>query len=54
METNLSKKTGSREEVYKCIASHTAGGLCKSDIIEKQHNGKTIYISKKISEKILI
>ena len=46
------KKTGSREEVYKCIASHTAGGLCKNDIIEKHHNGKTIYISKKISEKM--
>ena len=46
------KKTGSREEVYKSIASHTAGGLYKNDIIEKQHNGKTIYISKKISEKM--
>ena len=46
------KKTGSREEVYKSIATHTAGGLYKDDIIEKQHNGKTIYISKKISEKM--
>lgn len=52
METTLFKTIGSREEVYKGIASHTSGGLCKSDIIEKLHNGKTIYISKKISEKM--
>jgi hypothetical protein len=52
IETNTTKKIGTREEVYKCIASQTAGGLCKSDIIEKKHNGKTIYISKKISEKM--
>ena len=53
IDTNTNtKKTGSREEVYKSIATHTAGGLYKDDIIEKQHNGKTIYISKKISEKM--
>ena len=46
------KKTGSREEVYKCLALKTAGGLCKNDIIEKQYNGKLIYISKKISDKM--
>lgn len=52
METTLSKTIGTREEVYKCIASHTSGGLYKSDIIEKLHNGKTIYVSKKISDKM--
>ena len=46
------KKIGTREEVYKLIAARTAGGLCKSDIIEKNFNGKLIYISKKISEKM--
>ena len=52
IETNTTKKIGTREEVYKCIASQTAGGLCKSDIIEKNFNGKLIYISKKISDKM--
>lgn len=47
-----SKKIGTREEVYKCLALKTAGGLCKSDIIEKQYNGKLIYVSKKISDKM--
>jgi hypothetical protein len=49
---NLSKKIGTREEVYKGIASRTAGGLTNTDIIEKTFNGKLIYISKKISEKM--
>ena len=48
----LSKKIGTREEVYKGIASRTAGGLTNTDIIEKNFNGKLIYISKKISEKM--
>jgi hypothetical protein len=48
----ITKKIGNREEVYKCIALYTAGGLYKDDIIEKQHNGKNIYISRKISEKM--
>ena len=47
-----SKKIGTREEVYKLIAKRTNGGLLKSDIIEKNTNGKLIYISKKISEKM--
>ena len=46
------KKIGTREEVYKSIAQRTNGGLLKSDIIEKNNNGKLIYISKKISEKM--
>ena len=47
-----SKKIGTREEVYKLIAKRTNGGLFKCDIIEKNTNGKFIYISKKISEKM--
>ena len=50
--TNTVKKIGTREEVYKGVASRTAGGLTKTDIIEKNFNGKLIYISKKISEKM--
>ena len=52
MENSCIKKLGTREEVYKSKASRTAGGLCKEDIIEKLFNGKLIYISKKISEKM--
>ena len=55
METtinNTGKKVGTREDVYKGIASRTAGGLTKNDIIEKNFNGKLIYISKKISDKM--
>ena len=52
INTNTFKKIGTREEVYKGIASRTAGGLTKNDIIEKNFNGKLIYISKKISEKM--
>jgi len=51
METKI-KVVGTREEVYKCLASRTAGGLQKNDIIEKQTGNKTIYISKKLSEKM--
>jgi len=54
MDMDLCKKIGTREEVYKGLASRTAGGLCNSDIIEKNFNGKLIYISKKISEKMKI
>ena len=49
---NCIKKIGTREEVYKCIASKTVGGLCKFDILEKNYNGKIIYISRKLSEKM--
>jgi len=46
------KKVGTREEVFKGMALRTAGGLIKNDIIEKQFNNKTLYISKKLSEKM--
>jgi len=49
---NTIKKVGTREDVYKGLASRTAGGLTKNDIIEKNFNGKLIYISKKISDKM--
>lgn len=49
---NKIKKVGTREEVFKGIALRTAGGLIKNDIIEKQFNNKTLYISKKLSEKM--
>jgi len=51
METKI-KIIGTREEVYKSIASRTAGGLQKNDIIEKKIGNKIMYISKKISEKM--
>ena len=54
MDIDLCKKIGTREEVYKGLASRTAGGLCNCDIIEKNFNGKLIYISKKISDKMKI
>ena len=47
-----SKNIGTREEVYKLIAKRTNGGLLKCDIIEKNNNGKLLYISKKISDKM--
>ena len=46
------KVVGTREEVYKCHAQKTIGGLTKIDIIEKCNNGKTSYISKKLSDKM--
>ena len=33
------KVVGTREEVYKCHAQKTIGGLTKIDIIEKCNNG---------------
>ena len=51
ISTNI-KKIGNREEVYKGLAYRTAGGLTNTDIIEKNFNGKLIYISKKISENM--
>ena len=51
METKI-KIVGTREEVYKGIATRTAGGLQKNDIIEKKIGNKIMYISKKISEKM--
>ena len=52
MDTSKNKKYGTREDVYKCIATHTAGGLTKNDIIEKKNGQHTIYISKKLSDKM--
>ena len=48
-----SKKVGTREEVYKGIALRTAGCLKKDDIIEKRIGNRIIYISKKLSEKMI-
>jgi hypothetical protein len=50
MEPNKKvKKIGTREEVYIGKALQTSGGLKKDDIFEKISNGKTIYVSKKLS-----
>jgi len=46
------KKVGTREEVFKGIATRTAGGLKREDIIEKQFGTKILYISKKLSDKM--
>lgn len=46
------KKVGTREEVYKKIALRTAGGLKYDDIIVKTCGSKTLYVSKKLSEKM--
>ena len=46
------KTVGTREEVYKGIAQRTAGSLKKDDIIEKVFGNRTLYISKKISNKM--
>ena len=48
------KKIGTREDVYKGNALRTGGGLKKEDIIEKCIGLKTIYISKKLSDKMKI
>ena len=52
MENSKIKTVGPREEVYKGLASRTAGNLQKNDIIEKIIGNRKLYISKKISEKI--
>ena len=49
---NTIKIIGTREEVYKSQAQKTIGGLTKPDILEKCNNGKTTYISKKLSDKM--
>jgi hypothetical protein len=46
------KRIGTREEVFKGIATRTAGGLKREDIIEKQFGTKILYISKKLSDKM--
>lgn len=52
MDTSKTKKVGTREEVYNNNAVRTAGGLKKDDIIEKKMGNRSIYISKKLSEKM--
>lgn len=51
MESHNSR-IGTREQVFKGLATRTAGGLTKNDIIEKKIGNKIIYISKKLSEKM--
>ena len=46
------KKVGTREEVFKGLAARTAGGLKRDDIIEKQFGTRTLYISKRLSDKM--
>jgi len=48
----VTKRIGTREEVFKGLASRTAGGLKKDDIIEKQFGSRKMYISKKLSDKM--
>lgn len=52
MDTARIKKIGTREEVFKGLAIRTAGGLSKTDIIEKQFGTRILYISKKLSDKM--
>ena len=52
MESSVNKRIGTRQEVYKGLATRTAGGLKKDDIIEKQFGSRAIYISKKLSDKM--
>lgn len=52
MDSSANKRIGTREEVFKGLATRTAGGLKKDDIIEKQFGSKAIYISKKLSDKM--
>jgi hypothetical protein len=51
---NKIKRIGTREDVYKGLAIHTAGGLKKEDIIEKKIGSKILYISKKLSDKMKV
>jgi hypothetical protein len=46
------KRVGTREDVYKGLALRTAGGLKREDIIPKQFGTKTLYISKKLSDRM--
>lgn len=46
------KRNGTREEVFKGLAVRTAGGLKKDDIIAKQFGTKTLYISKRLSDRM--
>jgi hypothetical protein len=46
------KRLGTREEVFKGLASRTAGGLKKDDIIAKEFGHRTLYISKRLSDRM--
>jgi hypothetical protein len=46
------KRIGTREEVFKGLAARTAGGLTKADIIAKQFGTRTLYISKRLSDRM--
>jgi len=46
------KRVGTREEVFKGLASRTAGGLKKDDIIAKQFGARVLYISKRLSDRM--
>ena len=52
MDISKIRTVGTREEVYKGLASRTAGNLQKNDIIEKKIGNRVLYISKKISDKM--
>ena len=52
MDISQMKKVGTREEVFKGLAARTAGGLKRDDIIEKQFGTRTLYISKRLSDKM--
>ena len=52
MDISKTRTVGTREEVYKGLASRTAGNLQKNDIIEKKIGNRILYISKKISDKM--
>ena len=52
MDISRMKRVGTREDVYKGFAIRTAGGLKREDIIEKQFGARTLYISKKLSDKM--
>jgi hypothetical protein len=46
------KRIGTREEVFKGLATRTAGGLKKDDIITKQFGTRILYISKRLSDRM--
>ena len=48
------KGVGTREDVFKGLATKTAGGLTRDDIIEKRIGNRILYISKKLSDKMKV
>jgi len=51
-DVRMKKRVGTREEVFKGLAIRTAGGLKKDDIIAKQFGTRTLYISKRLSDRM--